>query len=75
MERYKNLGGDSGVHAYEIGVDSITVKFGTGKVYLFTNRSAGRANIERMKALALAGQGLNAFIKRNVNKDYERIIK
>jgi hypothetical protein len=32
MERYKNLGGKSGVSAYEIGSDSITVQFTTGSV-------------------------------------------
>lgn len=40
MERYKNLGRDSGVSAYEIGDDSITVQFSTGEVYLYTYRSA-----------------------------------
>jgi len=71
MERYKNLGGDSGVSAYEIGDDSITVQFSTGAVYLYTYRSAGSANIEEMKLLAAAGEGLNSYIKRYVNKGYE----
>ena len=71
MERYKNLGGNSGVYAYEIGSNSITVQFSTGAVYLYTNRSAGSANIERMKALAVAGEGLNSYIMRYVKKGYE----
>lgn len=71
MERYKNLGGDSGVSAYEIGAESITVQFNTGAVYLYTYRSAGSANIEKMKLLAVAGKGLNSFIMRNVKKGYE----
>jgi len=71
MERYKNLGGDSGVSAYEIGTESITVQFSTGSVYLYTYKSAGSANIERMKSLAVAGEGLNSYINRNVKKGYE----
>jgi len=70
MERYKNLGGDSGISAYEIGNDSITVQFSSGSVYLYTYQSAGRDNIEHMKKLAITGEGLNSFIMRNVRKAY-----
>jgi len=71
MERYKNLGGDSGVSAYEIGVESITVQFSDGSLYLYTYKSAGRNNIEKMKSLALAGEGLNSYIMKNVKNSYE----
>ena len=71
MERYRNLGGNSGVSAYEIGDDLITVHFSTGKPYLYSYRSAGRANIENMKVLARKGEGLNSYIKKNVNNKYE----
>ncbi len=67
----QELGGDSGVSAYEIGDDSITVQFSTGAVYLYTNRSAGSANIAKMKLLAAAGEGLNSHINRYVKKGYE----
>jgi hypothetical protein len=70
MERYKNLGGNSSVIAYEIGNDSIKVQFSDGSVYLYTYQSAGLSNIEQMKVLALAGKGLNSFIMRNVRKAY-----
>jgi len=70
MERYKNLGGDSGVTAYEIGDDSIVVQFNTGSVYLYNYQSTGKNNIEHMKELAIAGQGLNSFISRVVKKGY-----
>jgi hypothetical protein len=72
MERYKNYGGDSGVIAYEIGVDSITVQFNTGSLYKYDYQSAGRSNIEEMKKLALAGQGLNSFIMRIVKNSYSK---
>lgn len=56
MERYKNLGGDSGVSDYKIGDDSITVQFSTGEIYLYTYSSAGSAHIEKMKSLAWQGK-------------------
>lgn len=71
MELYKNLGGNSGVSAYEIGDESITVQFNSGAVYLYTYKSAGSSNIETMKSLAMAGKGLNSFIMRNVKEGYE----
>lgn len=70
MERYKNLGGDSGVACYEIGSESITVQFTTGATYLYNYQSAGQQHIEQMKALAIAGHGLNGYIKRHVNRGY-----
>jgi len=70
MERYKNLGGDSGVVAYEIADDSIKVEFSDGSLYLYNYQSAGSDNIEQMKGLAIAGKGLNSFINRNVRKKY-----
>jgi hypothetical protein len=70
MERYKNLGGDSGVAYYEVGSESITVQFTTGATYLYDYQSAGRDHIEKMKSLAIAGYGLNIYIKKYVNRGY-----
>lgn len=70
MEQYRNLGGNSGVSAYEIAADSITVLFNTGAEYIYTYQSAGRENIEQMKALAISGRGLNSFIMLNVRTAY-----
>jgi hypothetical protein len=74
MERYKNLGGNSNVVAYEIGEGEITVQFGDGSVYLYTNQS-GAASINEMYRLARAGQGLNSYIGRVVKKGYARKIR
>lgn len=71
MQRYKNLGGNSNVSAYEYGPDFIRVQFKDGSVYLYTNSSAGSKNIETMKKLADAGQGLNSFINTMVRKSYK----
>ncbi|MBY7900399.1 hypothetical protein KW459_05680 [Vibrio fluvialis] len=70
MERYKNVGGDSGVAFYELGCDSITVQFTTGATYLYNYQSAGQQHIEQMKSLAAAGHGLNSYIKKHVNRGY-----
>lgn len=72
MEIYRNLRGNSGVRAYELGEDFIRVGFSDGAVYLYTYSSAGTANIEHMKELAKQGYGLNSFISRNVRKAYAR---
>jgi hypothetical protein len=70
MERYRNLSGNSGVVAYRIARDAITVEFEDGGLYLYTVESAGALNIERMKALAAAGRGLSTFIVRHVRDAY-----
>lgn len=72
MEDYRNLGGDSGVAAYEIGAEFIRVEFKDGSIYLYTYSSAGSHKIEHMKQLARGGEGLNAFINTDVRKAYER---
>ena len=72
MERYRNLGGDSGVSAYELGAGSIIVQFKDGAKYEYTNQSAGEGAIATMHRLATAGQGLNSFISTTVRKAYSR---
>ena len=70
MERYQNLGGNSGVVAYEIGQDFIRVQFSDGSIYLYTYASTGSHKIEHMKLLASNGQGLNSFIGTTVRKKF-----
>ena len=72
MEPYRNLSGTSGVSAYEIGPDHITIEFTDGTMYLYTYASAGKDNVERMKGLAQAGRGLSTYISTTVGKLYER---
>lgn len=71
MQKYANLGGDSGVVQYEIGHDWIRVIFRDGGTYLYTYESTGEHNIEEMKKLAHEGMGLNSFINRFVRKNYQ----
>jgi hypothetical protein len=75
MERYRNIGGDSGVYAFEIGIDSIKVQFSDGSIYLYDYSSAGSHNVEKMKTLARRGDGLNTFINTTVRKAYAAKIR
>jgi hypothetical protein len=71
MKRYRNLSGGSGVSAYDIGPDSVAVRFLDGTVYVYSYASAGRDKVEEMKRLALAGRGLATFISQHVGTDYD----
>ncbi len=73
MQRYRNSGGNSGVSAFEIGDDFITVKFsGTSRTYTYSYKRAGRHHVERMKSLAVRGSGLNGYINSYVKDKYDR---
>jgi hypothetical protein len=65
VKPYANLSGDSGVVAYAIGADFIDVQFKSGTIYRYSHASAGQIAVERMKRLAVAGQGLSTFISRS----------
>ena len=72
MNHYKNINGDSGIVAYEIGATYITVKFAKSpRTYTYSYAKAGKENVEIMKRLAEEGTGLNAFINRHVRNLYD----
>lgn len=67
MEKYRDIDGDSGISEYEIGEDLIKVKFfKTDKIYIYSHKKAGSCHVEKMKDLALRGNGLNKYINKNV---------
>jgi hypothetical protein len=72
VQRYTSLSGDSGVVAYQIGPDSITVKFVDGWKYTYTYERAGADHVEHMKRLAARGQGLSAFVSTTVRDNYAK---
>jgi hypothetical protein len=65
MERYRNLSGDSGVDAYELGDDFIKVRFKPGVVYWYTSASIGARHLAVLKRLAQRGQGLGTYISQH----------
>ncbi len=72
MQRYKDLGGDSGVVAFELGEQFIVIEFRDGSRYRYTAASTGAADIAAMRRLARAGEGLCTFISQHVRGRYER---
>lgn len=72
MERYRDLGGYSGVVAFEISLSTITVQFVSGIHYLYTVQSTGVVCLDKMQRLARAGNGLHTYIMRNAPKSYVR---
>jgi hypothetical protein len=72
MQHYRSRNGESGVVAYDIDAGAITVEFRNGDRYLYTEDSAGGANIARMQELARAGHGLSSFISQHVHDRYAR---
>lgn len=66
MQRYANLGGNSGILAYELGDTFIRIRFrGSPGSYIYATPGLPAETIERMKQLAVAGRGLATFINRN----------
>lgn len=72
MHRYRNTSGESGVVAYDIDKDAITIEFTGGERYLYTERSAGAENIARMQELAREGRGLSTFVSQHIRSRYAR---
>ena len=72
MTKYKNLSGESGIIAYEIGSDFIRIQFADKEIYLYTENSTGAAHIAKMKELAEKGRGLNTYINQHVRGNYEK---
>jgi len=70
MQRYKDVAGDSGITAFEIGRNYIRVQFKEGVIYRYTYRSTGSRNVERMKLLATCGVGLTSYINQYVRDAY-----
>lgn len=72
MERYRNLGGNSGVYAYEIGNAYIKVQFSDLSVYTYSYYGkAGKNHVDNMKQLAIQGEGLNSYINTKVKYLYD----
>lgn len=71
MKRYLDKSGTSGVRAYAIAEQTVTVQFVDGGTYVYSYASAGRERIEEMKRCAVAGSGLSTYISQHVRQAYE----
>lgn len=70
MQKYNDLNGDTGVAAYAIGSNSITVQFLRGGVYLYNSTKPGSQHVAEMQRLAQLGDGLNTYINKFVRTSY-----
>lgn len=75
MQQYKTANHDTGVVAYEIGKDNISIQFRDGSVYVYTNKSAGPAAVAEMKILAKKGAGLTTYINQHVRDHYQEKLR
>jgi hypothetical protein len=72
VKLYKDISGNSGVVAYEIGKDYIKIRFKhEDHVYLYSYHNPGKKHVEAMKRLAEAGEKLSTYISVNVRDNYE----
>lgn len=74
MMPYRNLSGNSNVVSYEANEESIHLVFKSGRYrnYLYNSVRPGQAVVERMKALAAQGYGLNSYISSTAKDRYAR---
>lgn len=71
MRAYLNKSGRSGILGYESGEDYIRVWFTyTEASYLYNSIKPGKKEVDEMKKLAVAGEGLNKFINHQVSDNY-----
>lgn len=71
MKPYANQE-NSGIRGYEPGEDFIVIWFKDGSKYTYSYESAGVRHIEKMKALAAKGEGLNTYLNVHVSDRFER---
>ena len=70
MQRYQSSNKNTGVIAYEVVPDGISIKFRDGSVYLYTIQFTGKTHIAQMQALAKKGAGLTTYINQHVRENY-----
>jgi len=74
MQKYADVNRDSGVDSFQNNPTSIKVLFkGGSKIYVYTYSNPGQIHVEKMKKLALSGDGLNSYINKYVRKNYDHI--
>ncbi len=73
MIPYRNLSGNSGVVAYELGDGFIKVRFRhESKIYVYDRERPGLGHVRKMKKLAAAGKGLSTYISQHVRENFAR---
>ena len=75
--KYQNKSNKSSIDTYKIADegDSIAITFNSGSTYLYDYNKPGKEQVDKMKELAAAGEGLGSYIKKNVNKNFASFFK
>lgn len=73
MTVYKNISGKSNVRDFEIGDDYIIVTFSNNRHYKYTYKVTGEESVEKMKRLAIAGEGLGAMLATKPYHPHEKM--
>lgn len=68
--RYGNRHGGSGVHAWRIDGDLLSVEFVDGAVYDYRRREVGARHFDAACAAARAGRGLSSCVSRHLRDRY-----
>lgn len=75
MKPYPNHSGKAGVRAYHSAFNYIDVEFADGSIYRYNYNVTGKSEVEGMKQLAEAGEGLTTFINQYVRDRYAMKLK
>ena len=70
MQRYQSSNINTGIIAYDILPDGVSIKFRDGSVNLYTIESTGKKHIAQMEKLAQKGEGLTTYINQHVRENY-----
>ena len=75
--KYQNKSKKSSIDTYEIvdKGDSLAITFNSGATYIYDHTKPGKEQVDKMKELAAAGEGLGSYIKKNVNKNFASFFK
>ena len=75
--KYKNKSNKSSIDTYKVGKDgdSIAITFNSGSTYVYDYNKPGKEQVDKMKELAAAGEGLGSYVKKNVNKNFASFFK
>lgn len=75
--KYPNKSKKSSIDTYEIGNggNSIAITFNSGSSYVYDHNKPGKEQVDKMKELAAAGEGLGSYVKKNVNKNFASFFK
>lgn len=70
LQRYGNRHGESGVRAWALSGDTLSVEFVDGAVYDYRRRDVGPRKFDAACAAARAGRGLSTCISRHLRERY-----